>query len=236
MKKIIKIAHLYYDLMNLYGESGNVKALKRFIEKQGVLAEIHFLTIGDKIDFEKYDFYYIGEGSEENQKIVLEDLINYKEDIKKAVENGKMFLATGNAMELFGKKIKCQNGSSVNTLGIFDYQAREENRRLVSDLFYEFDELSEDKGRNIVGFKNCSCNIIHNDERMFKFSDNFRHNNFFGMNFVGPVLIRNPYFTNYMLEILFKEKNYEYKVIDDTIEFKAYREYVYNFITNSNLD
>ena len=60
MKKIIKIAHLYYDLLNLYGESGNIKALKRFIERQNVECEIHFLTLGDKIDFEKYDLYYMG--------------------------------------------------------------------------------------------------------------------------------------------------------------------------------
>ena len=42
MKKTIKIAHLYYDLMNLYGESGNVKALKKFIEKVRVV-RIKFL-------------------------------------------------------------------------------------------------------------------------------------------------------------------------------------------------
>ena len=53
MKKTIKIAHLYYDLLNLYGESGNVMALKRFIERANIETEIHFLTIGDKIDINK---------------------------------------------------------------------------------------------------------------------------------------------------------------------------------------
>ena len=61
MKKIIKIAHLYYDLLNLYGESGNVMALKRFIERVNIETEVHFLTIGDKIDFSKYDIFFIGE-------------------------------------------------------------------------------------------------------------------------------------------------------------------------------
>jgi len=79
MKKTIKIAHLYYDLMNLYGESGNVKALKKFIERQGIDVEIHFLTIDDKIDFKKYDFFYLGAGSEENEYIVLSELNNYRD-------------------------------------------------------------------------------------------------------------------------------------------------------------
>ena len=101
----IKIAHLYYDLMNLYGENGNVRALKRFIERQDIKCDIHFLTIGDKINFEDYDLFYIGMGSENSEMLVLEDIKQYKDDIKKAINKGKHFLITGNSMELFGTYI-----------------------------------------------------------------------------------------------------------------------------------
>lgn len=235
MKKEIKIAHLYYDLLNLYGESGNIKVLKGFIERAGVDAEVHFLTIGDKIDFDAYDFYYLGEGSEENQRLVLNDIKKYKKDIKKAIDKGKVFLATGNSMELFGQSIRLQSGISLECLGIFDYKAFEEKERLVSDIIYECDKLPKE-GKYFVAFKNCNCNIVNNDKYRFcEFADTFNKNNFFGMNLIGPVLARNPYFTNYILEILFKQKNIDAKLRTDTIEFDAYNDYVENFIKNADI-
>ena len=228
-KKTIKIAHLYYDLMNLYGETGNIKALKKFIERQGVEPEIHFLTIEDEIDFKAYDFFYIGAGSENNQRLVLEDLMKYKDKIKEAIEDGKMFLATGNTMELFGKKIKLKNGEVIPCLEVFEYQACEQEKRLVSEIRYTYQELEENKGRDILGFKNCSCNILHNNDRMFGFPNNINYKNFYAMDFVGPVLIRNPYFTDMLLKKLFESKNMEYKSDDSSIEYRAYHEYLKNF-------
>lgn len=230
--KTIKIAHLYYDLMNLYGETGNIKALKKFIERQGEEAEIHFLTIDDDIDFMAYDFYYIGAGSESNQRIVLEDLMKYKDDVKSAIEKGKMFLATGNTMELFGQKIKLQSGEDIPCLGVFDYQACEQEKRLVSEIRYIYENLPEGKGRDILGFKNCSCNILHNKNRMFGFPNNINYKNFYGMDFVGPVLIRNPYFTDMLLKKIFESKKMNYKEDDSSIEYKAYHEYLRLFSTD----
>ena len=235
MKKI-KIAHLYYDAMNLYGEEGNVRALEKFISRQGITCEVHKLSIGDDIDFNAYDFYYIGCGSEDNQMLVLEDLKKYKDDIESALKKGKMILATGNAMELFGRKIKFKDAHSIDCLGLFDYQAVELDRRNVSEIFYKYDQLEEGKGRDILGFRNSNCNIIHNNNRMFEFPNSVNIGSFYGIDFVGPLLIRNPYFTNMLIEKLFKEKDIPYKTITDTIEFKAYREFLNNFIINSDID
>ena len=87
----IKVAHLYYDLMNLYGESGNVKALKMQLEGQGIKTTIKFLTIDDDLNFKDYDIVYIGSGTENNQKIVLNHLLKYlvKEIINKNNKNFK---------------------------------------------------------------------------------------------------------------------------------------------------
>lgn len=227
-KKTIKIAHLYYDLMNLYGESGNIRAIERFCERQNVNVSVDCLSLNDEIDFKKYDLYYMGAGNEENSYLVLSDLYKYKEEISSSIEAGKMFLITGNAFELFGKKKRLSNGQFIEGLEVFDYVAVETKERLVSEIIYDFDKL--DDGFHIVGFKNSNFSITNNNEyRMFGFSDNIHYKNFFGMMFIGPVLIRNPYFTNYLLEILFKDKGYEFKPICDTIEFKAYDEYLKNF-------
>ncbi len=228
-KKTIKIAHLYYDLMNIYGETGNILALERFCKRQNVNTFVDHLSLNDDIDFDKYDFYYIGAGNEDNSYLVLCDLYKYKEDIKKSIEKGKMFLVTGNAFELFGKKKRLSNGRFIECLKIFDYVAVEAKERLVNEVSYTFDKL--DEGKKILGFKNAKFNITNNDEhRLFGFKDSFNYKNFFGMSFIGPILIRNPHFTNYLLKTLFEQLGYDYTPIKDTIEFKAYDEYLKNFL------
>ena len=69
MKKF-KIAYLYYDLMNLYGENGNIRYLEKKLKEQDIDVQIDLLSIPDKIDYKKYDFYYIGAGSEKNEILV----------------------------------------------------------------------------------------------------------------------------------------------------------------------
>ena len=54
----IRIAHLYYDIMNLYGEIGNIKVLRYHLEEQGIKVIIDNLSINDEIDFNKYDLLY----------------------------------------------------------------------------------------------------------------------------------------------------------------------------------
>ena len=93
MKKI-KIAHLYYDLMNLYGENGNIMALVDGFEKQDMYTEVTYLTINDKIDFKKYDIYYIGCGSETNQEIVINDILKYKNKPYLFINNQNKFTTT----------------------------------------------------------------------------------------------------------------------------------------------
>ena len=233
MNKVIKIAHLYYDLLNLYGEVGNIKALTNFLDRADVDCEVHFLTIDDKIDFDKYDIFFLGAGSEENQMLVLNDILKYKKDIKKAINNNKLFLATGNSMELFGEKIRHNSGLSTECLGLFPYFAYEEEDRLVSEIAYNYKKLDENKGRIFLGFKNCNCNIKNNDKnRMFEYSDSYEYKNFYGMNIVGPVLVRNPYFTNYILEKLFKEKGIDKTLPTNSIEFKSYHYFIDNILKN----
>ena len=101
----ITIAHLYYDLLNLYGENGNVKIIKQQLEDQGIKVTVKFLTIDDELKFNDYDIVYIGMGTEENQLTCLKHLRKYKKDIEGYYNNNKFFLITGNSIELFGQNI-----------------------------------------------------------------------------------------------------------------------------------
>ena len=146
----INIVHLYYDLMNLYGEIGNIMALEKGFNDQDMYVEVTNLTVGDMIDFDKYDIYYIGCGSEDNQLIVIEDLLKYKDKIIDAIENGKHFIFTGNSYEILGKYIEKSNGKKIETLGIFDFYSKEVDKRIIGEEVLECNFFSEP----IIGFQN----------------------------------------------------------------------------------
>ena len=83
----MKILHLYYDLLNLYGEYGNVVVLKKHLEDQGINVTIERKTINEDFNFDDYDFIYCGSGNESNELFVLEDLLKRKESLIKAIDN-----------------------------------------------------------------------------------------------------------------------------------------------------
>ena len=239
MKKI-KIAHLYYDLMNLYGENGNVRYLKKKLEQQGLDVEVHFLTIDEKIDFTKYDFYYIGMGSDDNKLIVLEDIMKYKKDIKEAILDGKYFLVTGNALELFGEGIISLSNELTVTLETFKYQVKEEEFRIVGEQYYST-SLTKNK---VIGFQNRSSVMINvKEDKLFdvikgtgykpdEVIEGIHSNNFFGTYLLGPILVRNPHLTDYIVKGLCESVSHTYKENKDDMAYKAYAEYLKNFYEN----
>ena len=102
---MIKLLHLYYDIMNLYGDYGNVSILKKHLEDQGFEVLLDKKTIGEEIEFDEYDFIFIGSGTERNLDVVLEDLRRYKEILNEYIDKEKVILLTGNSFEMLGKSI-----------------------------------------------------------------------------------------------------------------------------------
>ncbi len=236
--KTIKIAHLYYDLMNLNGESGNLISLKKHFENQKVKVEIYFLTIDDKIDFNRFDIYYMGTGSNENKLLVLEDIKKYKKDIKKAINDNKYFFMTGNSHELFGKYIVNLDKTKTECLNIFDYYAEtftdNFDFKIVGDCRYKVKFIKED----IIGFQNRFEKIYNINYPLFNIKENSKdyegihYKNFFGTFLLGPMFVRNPYLTDYFVKTILKDNNLPFKLNTKTYEYDAYREYIKNFVSN----
>lgn len=238
---MIKIAHLYYDLMNLYGDNGNIKALKYQLEHQGVKVKTYFLTLGDKINFDEYDMFYIGPGTNDNQKLILKDLLKYQKEIKNAVEKNKLFLITGNALDLFGKYILTENDKKIKTLNIFNYYSKEESFRLVDEVIAKC-KLVDDY---ILGFQNQNS-IMHEIENpLFSIikgigsypkstNEGIVYNNFIGTYLIGPLLARNPELLKYLTKklIISQNNNFKFKKFDLKLEKEAHKEYIKNYYNN----
>ena len=205
----MKIAYLYYDFLNLYGESGNIKIISNILKYNKIKHEILYLSLDDELEFDKYDLVYIGSGTEDNLLIALKHLSKYKEDIKKYIEDNKFMLVTGNSVDMFGKKI-----DDNKALNIFEYE--------VSKGIRKKEEVYHNK---ILGF-------INNNSYNNKYCDTdiIRHNNFYGTYILGPILVRNPHLVKQFLNDLTNKKlKYDLK-----LETKAYNEFIKNFKENTN--
>lgn len=215
---IMKILHLYYDIMNLYGDYANVSALERILKKSGVETSVDRLSFANDADFTEYDFIFIGSGTEKKQKLVLEDFKKYSEQFKAYIESGKPVLMTGNSFEILGKSITDCNGKVYNGLALFDFTVTEQNKtRVTGDVIYD----AEFSDKPVVGFVNKCSEITGIEAPLFSvvmgLSDNpnsnnegIRYKNLFGTHVTGPLLMKNPYFLKYIAEIISPNLNTEY--------------------------
>ena len=216
----ITILYLYYDLLNLYGESGNVKVLKKSLESLDIDVSLKFSTLDDEIDLTDVDLIYVGSGSEKNQLLALEHLKKYKEEMKEFILSGKFVLATGNAIE------------------VFSYSAKTSDKRIVDEALYKTVLISS----YILGFNNRNSFIVNNQHPFFQsikgagnnqndVNEGYNEYHFYGTYLLGPLLARNPEFLRYFIKelIKFKDPNFTIKKIPLNLEENAYQEFLKNY-------
>lgn len=208
----MKILHLYHDIMNLYGEYANVLAMQRILTENGIDCTIDRLSICDNADLSAYDFIYIGSGTERNQRVVLNDFRKYTNDLKSLIDSGKVMLMTGNSFEMLGKTITDADKNKYDGLGIFYFDVVEQNKkRVTADAVFTAD-FSD---KPLVGFINKCSEISGIDSPLFNVKmglgnkdgdgqEGIVKNNFFGTHLTGPVLIKNPYFLEYVAGLVTK--------------------------------
>lgn len=201
----MKILHLYHDLMNLYGDYANISALCRILDTNGVEYTLDRQSLGFEISLLDYDFIFVGSSTEQNQKLALEHLKNYRDDLKKYINSGKFALFTGNSFEMLGKSIKSFLGE-YEGLGIFEFTVCEQNKtRNTADAVFTFDDLE----KQLVGFVNKCSEIEGIKTPLFTVerglgntkgekTEGIVYNNFFGTHLTGPVLVKNPHFLKFI--------------------------------------
>ena len=232
----MKIEVLFPEICNLYGDIQNMKYLQK------CLPEAEFIDTGleeePKFATEKIDLVYLGSMTERAQEKVIKKLLPHKEKIKDLIENGTVFLFTGNALEILGKYIEKDDGSKITALEIFDiYAKRDMDHRYHGEVLGKLEDIE------IVGFKATFSFSYGNIEDTYFLKaekgigmnketklEGIRKNNFIGTYLLGPILIINPLFTKYIMKLLgveepklvFEEESmaaYETRLL----EFKSWR-------------
>lgn len=213
----LTVLHLYPDVMSLYGEYANLAVLRRHLGAAGTDVTVETALFEDTPDFEHADVIYMGAGTERTQKAALNALSAYGEDLKAAVERGAVVLFTGNAMELLGTSITDAAGRVWPGLGLADFTTVETNQRAPGDAVAHTPLLDS----AVVGFMN-KCSVTHGvSSPLFdKLSlglgneadggpEGYVSGNVFATHLTGPVLVKNPDFTDFLIRRIFETKGWE---------------------------
>ncbi len=217
---MIKLAHFAHDLMNLYGDIGNIKILKHYLGKE---LEVINLEKGETPNFEEYDFIYMGAGTERALMLCLDWLKPYKDKLMQFIKN-KPCLFSGNSFEILGKSI-ILDGEMYEGLNIFDFEVLIDLKKRESVDFMEHSPLFTDK---IIGFINRSSSINNLDYSLFDTKDiGILKDKFMGINLCGPVLAKNPEILLHYLKLL--DENFDNPL---ELERKAYQMSVDNLSKN----
>jgi len=151
----INICHLYYDLLNLYGDRGNVITLKKRCEWRGIRTNIFNITIGDEFWPDEYDIVFIGGGQDFEQEVLQEDLIAHKRPaIIQSVDNGVIFLCICGGYQLMGKYYLTHYGNKIELLDAINIWTVGGTNRMIGNFVFQCDFLEGDT--KVVGFENHS--------------------------------------------------------------------------------
>lgn len=200
--KEIKILHLFPRLMSLYGEYGGLRLLERELEKGGFAVNVTATDEGD-VPFGDFDMIYVGSGTEEALLEACRRLTPYGEHIRAVAESGKtLFLATGNAMALFGKTLT-RGEITLEGVGAFGYDTVADKKRYLGDALTTGENLF---GAPCVGFVNTSCRFIGVEAPLMEMrlnpalgndkaasAEGVFTENFIGTQLIGHLLVKNPH-------------------------------------------
>ncbi|MCI8631612.1 MAG: glutamine amidotransferase [Firmicutes bacterium] len=145
----INIMHLYPDLLNLYGDRGNIICMKKRLEWRGIEVQTVQVLAGEKPDFTKSDIVLLGGGSDREQELVCTYLRELRRDFRSYAEDGGTVLALCGGYQLLGQYYKTAD-KFIEGLGILDIYTEWQPKRLVGNIILE-NPLFKDP---IVGFEN----------------------------------------------------------------------------------
>ena len=234
----LKICHMYPDVLNLYGDRGNVICMTKRLRWRGIEARVTKLPIGDSRSLADFDLVFIGGGQDFEQQVLLSDLHRGKDrEIIAAVEDGVTFLAICGGYQMLGSYYETFDGKRCDFIGALDLYTKGSVKRMIGN--YKFRCSPSAGGSLVVGFENHSGKTWLGSglEPLGKVLSGFGNNgedgsegahykNVFGTYSHGPLLPKNPEFCDLVLKTALERKygSVELLPLDDGAELLAHDE------------
>lgn len=207
----LRICHLYGNLMNTYGDNGNLLMLQHRAKKLGYEIETTLVSLDDAFNADDYDIIMFGGGQDYEQTIVSQDIQNKKNELIRFIESDGVVLGICGGFQLLGRYYINAAGQKLEGIGALDcYTNGQFDSRLIGDVKIYNEELDE----TYVGYENhigrtYLCKGLkplgkvvtgygNNDEDK---SEGVHYKNVFCSYFHGPLLVRNPHLADRMLQL-----------------------------------
>ncbi|MHB8124754.1 MAG: type 1 glutamine amidotransferase [Desulfitobacteriaceae bacterium] len=228
----LNICHLYPDLLDLYGDRGNILTLAARCRWRGIETVVQRASLGDKLDFRSMDILFIGGGSDREQSLLVQDLMQRKVDLQAAIEDGLVVLTICGGYQLLGQYYQTAEGKKIPGLGILDLWTIAGSKRMIGNV------VVETQPSTLVGFENHSGQtylgsgltplgkvLVGYGNNGQDSAEGLRHKNVFGTYLHGPLLPKNPDFADLILQQALDRRGYTEKMelLDDQLERLAHQ-------------
>ncbi len=234
----LKIVHLYPDLLNLYGDNGNISALTYRLSKRGISTNVFECHRLSQPDLKDADIVFIGGGSDRELMCVNDYLSPYSKELKAYIEDGGTLLAVCGGYQLLGSYFE-NDGKKIKALELLDIFSTERKERFTGNIVCTSDLIST----SIVGFENhCAIMNIGSLSPLAKVVKGYGNDGVSGFEGVayknviatflhGPLLPKNPILTDFILSKALERKygKTELSSLDDEIELLAHNYAVQKF-------
>ena len=136
----LRVCALYPDLMNIYADRGNLALLQKRCDWRGIGFELSGSGLGDALDPDAHDLFYIGGGQDRDQALCATDLATVKRDaLHAAAQAGKLIFAVCGGYQLLGHSYEL-GGERLPGVGLVDLETvREDGPRLIGNVAIEVD-------------------------------------------------------------------------------------------------
>ncbi len=228
---MLKIAHLYPKLLNIYGDGGNILTLKKRCEWRGIEVQIDEIDVGDSIG--EHDIYFMGGGQDLQQIEVSKELQKHKDFLTVERDRGAVFLGICGGYQLMGHYYQPHNGERLQGISLLDAYTVAGDKRFIGNVTVETDLVTPN---TLVGFENHSGltylqgdtkpigeMVVGNGNNGVDKTEGARFKNVFGTYMHGSFLPKNVHFADYMLELALNTK---LEPINDEIETKTHNNLV----------
>jgi CobQ-like glutamine amidotransferase family enzyme len=247
----LNICHMYPDLLDLYGDRGNILALAARCRWRGIEPVIQQVSLGEDPDFMGMDILFLGGGSDREQSLLVQDLLRRDNDLRSAVENGLVVLSICGGYQMLGKYYQTAGGEKIQGLGILDVWTIAGAKRLIGNVIVKLDENTLNinyetvqesspaaKLKTLVGFENHSGKtflgegvrplgktLVGHGNNGEDGGEGVRYRNVFGTYLHGPLLPKNPHFTDLLLELAVQRRglNVHLMKLNDGLEELAHQ-------------
>ncbi len=227
------VGWLYPDLMNIYGDRGNVVTLCQRARWRGMDARVHELGKGKAAGMDEVDVFFFGGGQDREQALVYDDLLETKAvHLAAAVQNGAAVLAVCGGYQLLGHYYETASGERMPGIGLIDVHTTAGGKRCIGDVVVRADESLRLDPPTLVGFENHSGRTFLGEGvpplgRVLRGSGNNGSDgtegvslgNVFGSYLHGSLLPKNPHLADLIIE---RGLGRRLPRLDDSLELSAH--------------